>query len=94
MVETSISRGTLASAQRLRSASSAAHMIGSAAFFAPETCTVAFERPAAGDLQLIHAAQLPRKWLMADPGFFHSSGVSVCIESAWISSRMRSPSAA
>ena len=62
--------------------SSAAHRIGSAAFFAPETRTSPVERNAALDRELVHdlrfqpgAAPIMRRCA-------HSAGVSVCIDSA------------
>ncbi|MNY04170.1 hypothetical protein D3C86_1368290 [compost metagenome] len=82
-----------------------AHRIGSAAFLAPETRI----SPLSGPLPSIwNLSMLCRYSLCSvrrrdasrdghqaapDPAF-HSAGVSVFIDSAWISARMRSPSAA
>ena len=58
----------------------------------------AIERAAAADPELIHDLARCTSQKCAFHGavlvFCHSSGVTVCMERAWISSRMRSPSAA
>jgi hypothetical protein len=54
-VETSISRGTLASVSG-SAVSSAAHSSGSAAFFAPAIGDLAVQAPAAADEEFVHEA--------------------------------------
>ena len=84
MVVTSRRCGTLStcSGSEVRSA---AHMMGSAAFFAPEMGI----SPCSGTPPSM--TSLSTRYAPAPPA--HCSGVSVLIDSAWISSRMRLPSA-
>ena len=90
IVRTSLSRGTWVSASG-SSVRSEAHRIGSAAFFAPETATV----PASGRPPSMTSLSIPGCYCCwPPPRCAHSSGVSVVSDSAWTSSRMRSPSAA
>ena len=75
---------------RVSGAKNAALPIMCAAFLAPDTLT----SPSSGRPPVILSLSMPTFYPPILSFLFHSSGVRVCIESAWISSRMRSPSAA
>src|SRR5690606_31870000 len=54
----------------------------------------ALQRQAAGNLEFIHAEIWERPAACQPPWAAYSSGVRVRIDNAWISARIRSPSAA
>ena len=91
MVATSCRRGTLCSVTG-SAVSSAAHRSAAPRSWRRRCATSPREAAAAADQQFVHdESSCPAAFRCGSWPAAHSSGVSVFIDSAWISSRMRSP---